>query len=157
MADEQRPEYGRWAQTPTLVALRRLVERGGAVQRTVARDAGLSSHELAALEMLSRAPMGPAELARRLEVTAPAGTGIVDRLVAHGHAERRRSADDRRRVDVHVTAAGRERIRTLLLPMFVALADLDAELDEDERLVITRYLTRAASAMDQVSAQAAHE
>jgi DNA-binding MarR family transcriptional regulator len=89
-------------------------------------------------------------VARLLEVSTAASTGNVDRLVAHGHVERRPNPDDRRRTDVHVTASGREEVLGLLMPMFVELARLDAEFDEAERAVVARYLRRALEAFDAV-------
>ena len=77
-------------QPPTLLALRDLVAAGSRVNHTVARRAGLSATELVTLEHLSREQIGPAEVARRLEVSTAAATGIVDRLVSRGHVERRR-------------------------------------------------------------------
>lgn len=149
MADERgRPA---WADSETMVALRHLVDRGRAVHALVSRGAGLSDHEMTSLELLAREPMGPAELSRRLGVTAPAGTGIVDRLVARGHVERTADPLDRRRVVVRVTESGRADVRSYLAPMFQALAAMDAELDDAERAVVLRYLRRAVDAFERVA------
>ncbi|MFW6773345.1 MarR family winged helix-turn-helix transcriptional regulator [Nocardioides sp. CPCC 205120] len=152
-APELRPG---WAETETLLLLRRLLDRGTAVHRLVARNAGLGDHEMTALEAISRTPMGPAELARLLDVTAPAATGIVDRLVARGHAERRPHAADRRRTEVHVTDSGRAEVRAHLLPMFLTLARVDGEFDEAERTVVARYLRGAVEAFEAVAGPAPH-
>ncbi|WP_028643697.1 MarR family winged helix-turn-helix transcriptional regulator [Nocardioides sp. URHA0020] len=144
-------EYAeRFVQTPSLQALRAVIEAGSKVRRVVARRAGLGESELAALQHLILGARGPGEVARLLEVSTAASTGIVDRLVAHGHVERRPHPEDRRRTDVHVTDSGREEVLGLLLPMFVELARLDAEFDEDERAVVARYLTRTLQAFDVV-------
>ena len=137
-------------QTESLQALREVVDAGGKVRRVVARRAGLGESELVALQHLILGARGPAEVARLLEVSTAASTGIVDRLVAHGHVERRPHPDDRRRTDVHVTDSGREEVLGLLMPMFVELARLDAEFTEDERAVVARYLHRALEAFDAV-------
>lgn len=137
-------------QTPSLQALRDVVEASGKLRRVVARRAGLGESELVALQHLMLGARGPAEVARLLEVSTAASTGIVDRLVAHGHVERRPHPADRRRTDVHVTESGREEVVSLLLPMFVELARLDAEFDDEERAVVARYLRRALEAIDAV-------
>ncbi|MDT9593154.1 MarR family transcriptional regulator [Nocardioides zeae] len=142
-----------WAESSSLVALRRVLARGATVRRVVARRAGLSDHELSALEMLSRDATGPGELAGALDVTRPAATGIVDRLVARGHAERRAHPADRRRTEVVVTDSGRGEARTHLLPMFLALAELDASFDDAEREVVARYLEGVVAALDAVAAE----
>jgi DNA-binding MarR family transcriptional regulator len=137
-------------QTPSLQALRDVVDAGGRLRRAVARRAGLGESELVALQHLMLGAVGPAEVARLLDVSTAASTGIVDRLVAHGHVERRPHPADRRRTDVHVTDSGREEVLALLMPMFVELARLDAEFDDDERAVVARYLRRTLEAFDAV-------
>lgn len=142
-----------WAPNPTLLALRELVDKGGELRRVVARRASMNDREFAAVEHLTRESLGPAELARRLEVSSAASTGIVDRLVERGHVERQPHADDRRRTEVHLTGSGREEVLGHLLPMFRALAEADAEFTDEERAVVERYLKGAIGAMDAVIAE----
>ncbi|GAA1779379.1 hypothetical protein GCM10009795_026840 [Nocardioides hankookensis] len=137
-------------QTESLQALREVIDAGGKVRRVVARRAGLGESELVTLQHLILGARGPAEVARLLEVSTAASTGIVDRLVSHGHVERRPHPDDRRRTDVHVTESGREEVLGLLMPMFEELARLDAEFDDAERAVVARYLRRTLEAFDAV-------
>ncbi len=139
-----------WSQSGALTALRVLVDTGSRVRHTVARRAGLSDTDLATLEHLTRQSLGPAEVARRLEVSTAAVTGIVDRLEARGHVQRRPHADDRRRTDVHLTDSGREELLGHLLPMFRALQELDARFDDGERAVVERYLRGATEAFETV-------
>lgn len=148
----------RWAergqeahQPPTLLALRDLVAAGSRVNHVVSRRAGLSASELVTLEHLSREQIGPAEVARRLEVSTAAATGIVDRLVARGHVERRPHGVDRRRTELLITDSGRSEILAHLLPMFAALDRHDASFTDEERVVVTRYLRGAAEAFEQVA------
>ena len=91
--------------------------------------------------------MGPVELARALGVTSAASSGVVDRLVGRGHAERRPHPDDGRRTEVVITESGRVEVFALLAPMFAALAELDSSLSDDERVVVERYLRGATAAM----------
>jgi DNA-binding MarR family transcriptional regulator len=143
-----------WRQTGSLVALREAIEAGARVRHVVARRAGLSDSELVALQHLVRSPLGPAELARLLDVSTAASTGIVDRLVDRGHAERYPHAADRRRTEVRVTASGREEVLAHLLPMFTALDAWDRSFTDDERAVVERYLRGARAAFEQVSGPA---
>jgi len=131
--------------------LRALVEAGVAVRHQVARTAGLSESELVALQHLALEPLGPAEVARRLGVSTAASTGIVDRLEARGHVERRAHPSDRRRTEVHLTASGRGEVIGHLMPMFVALRELEAEFSADELAVVQRYLSGATAAFAKVS------
>ena len=138
------------AQPPTLLALRDLVAAGSRVNHVVSRRAGLSESELVALEHLSREQIGPAEVARRLEVSTAAATGIVDRLVARGHVERRPHEIDRRRTELHITGSGRAEIIGHLMPMFRALDQHDATFTEEEKAVVQRYLRGATAAFERV-------
>ena len=66
-----RPQSG-WEQTESLQALTDLLAASARLVRTVARRAGLSETEVLALQHLSRDPIGPAEVARRLDVSTAA-------------------------------------------------------------------------------------
>lgn len=136
-----------WEQTPSLEALRALVQVGSRVRPAVARRSGLTETELVTLERLVEGPVGFAELARLLEVSTAAATGVGDRLEGHGHAVRRAHPSDRRRVELHVTDSGREEVLGHLLPMFRALAELDAGFSPEERAVVARYLDGARAAL----------
>lgn len=138
------PGYRRSA---SLEALQELVDVAGQVPHEVARRAGLSVSELHSLRHLMTAPMGPVELARELGVTSAASSGVVDRLVGRGHAERRPHPDDGRRTEVVITDSGRLEVLTRLAPMFVGLAEIDSALSDAEREIVERYLRGATAAM----------
>jgi DNA-binding MarR family transcriptional regulator len=128
-----------WRQTSTLLILRELLDRGD-----------LGHTELRTLELLVRAPHGPVELAKELGVTSAASSGIVDRLEARGHVRREAHATDGRRTQVVLTDSGREEVLGHLIPMFAALAAMDATFDDAERAVIERYLRGATEAIRRV-------
>lgn len=140
--------------SPALQAMRSMVRAEAELSRTIARRAGLSESEMTALEALSRGPLGPAEMARLLNVTTAAATGIVDRMTAHGHAERRPHPSDGRRTEVHLTDSGRAELLAHLIPVFGRLAAHDAGFTDDERAVVARYLDGAAELL---RAEAARE
>ncbi len=86
---------------------------------------------------------GPVEIAHELGVTSAAVSGIVDRLEDRGHVTRRPHDTDRRRTQVVITDSGREEVIGYLMPMFAALARLDASLAEEDRELVARYLRGA--------------
>lgn len=140
-----------WAlDTSTLQRLRRLLDVAQKSGPAVARRAQLSHSELVALEQLSREPHGPGELAQHLGVTSAAASGIVDRLVVRGHVERQPHPQDGRRTQVVLTASGRKDVVGHLMPMFLALDQLDSGLTDEERVVIDRYLDGAIAAIQRV-------
>lgn len=136
-----------WERSGSLEALQELVDVAAQVPHEVARRAGLSTSELHSLRHLMDAPMGPVDLARVLGVTSAASSGVVDRLVARGHATRRAHPGDGRRTEVVITDSGRSEVFTRLAPMFGALATLDSALAEHERAVVEHYLRGATAAM----------
>jgi DNA-binding MarR family transcriptional regulator len=136
-----------WRGSATIDALQELVDVAGAVPPAVARRAGLSVSELHSLRHLMEEPRSPGDLARLLGVTSAASSGVVDRLVSHGHAERRPHGADGRRTEVVITDTGRREVFAQLAPMFTALAALDQGLDDREREVVDRYLHGAIEAL----------
>jgi DNA-binding MarR family transcriptional regulator len=138
------PEY---RPSRSLDALQELVDVAAQVPHEVARQAGLSTSELHSLRHLMDGSMGPVELARALGVTSAASSGVVDRLVARGHAERRPHPGDGRRTEVVITESGRVEVFALLAPMLAALTELDSSLSDDEREAVERYLRGATAAM----------
>lgn len=136
-----------WQHSQTLGTLRRLLTTSGQVTPALARRTGLSHTELAVLEHIMEEPMGPSELAQRVGVTTAAASGIVDRLVTRGHAERKPHPTDGRRTAVVCTGSGREELMAHLMPMFAELARLDADFTEEEREVINRFLVAADRAV----------
>ena len=136
--------------TTTLQLLRELIDAAQRSGPALARRTKLTHNELTALEQLTRHQWGPGELADHLGVTSAAASGIVDRLVARGHVERRPHAADGRRTQVVLTDSGRQEVLGHLMPMFLALDELDRSLTEEERAVVDRYLERAIDAIRRV-------
>lgn len=140
-----------WHASATLEVLRDLLQAAVDVRHTVSRRAGLSEVELATLEELSRHSIGPAALARRLDVSTAAATGIIDRLSSRGHVERTPDQDDRRRTQLRLTSTGSAEARRHLQPMFSRLAELDASFEPEELAIVERYLRGALAALESVS------
>ncbi|GIL36110.1 hypothetical protein PDTK01_21850 [Phycicoccus sp. DTK01] len=136
-----------WTGSSTLDTLQELTDVAAQVPHEVARRAGLSTSELHSLRHLAMGSMGPVDLARALGVTSAASSQVIDRLVARGHAERRRHPADGRRTEVVITESGRREAVRHLAPMFEGLARTDASLTPAEREVVERYLRGAIAAM----------
>jgi DNA-binding MarR family transcriptional regulator len=96
--------------------------------------------DAAALVALLNFADGQEPLRRALALLQPGTVHVVDRLVAHGLAERLPSAGDRRRVEIGLTPRGRRAARRLLAARERALArDLEA-LDWEERAQLAGLL-----------------
>ena len=95
------------------------------------------------------------ELSQRMMVSNGNVTGLVDRLVAQGLVARRRSPHDRRSQFVSLTAEGRRAFRTMARANADWMADMFAELSQDEIETLMRLLARAkASARKAVNGNA---
>lgn len=96
----------------------RLLKAHGLMLREVRRrvPVSLTLPQFDVLAQLHRREEGmtPGELTRELLVTAGNVTGIVDRLVRLGLAERRPVPQDRRAVRVRLTARGRQLMRRII-------------------------------------------
>jgi DNA-binding MarR family transcriptional regulator len=134
----------------TLELLQALLETAQRAEPILAGRAHLSPNELKALQQLARHRWGPAELARHLGVSTPAATGIVDRLVARGHAKRTPHPTDRRRVQIELTPLAHDSTLPLLTPMISALAEIDMTMTDLDRTAVNRFLTHTIQAIEQV-------
>ncbi len=92
-----------------VMALRRVSQAIDIWSRTLWRDYGLTSPQLATLrEILSGENVTPGTLANVLHLSQPTVTGILGRLEQRGLVRRERSGTDRRSILAVPTDAGRE-------------------------------------------------
>jgi DNA-binding MarR family transcriptional regulator len=85
------------------------------------------------------------DVARWRDVAAPTMSRTVDALVEKGLLERRRLADDRRRVFLHLTAAGERFVAEVYAHMEQALAQELASGNPEQRAVIAAGLVELAA------------
>jgi DNA-binding MarR family transcriptional regulator len=99
----------------------------------------------AALEHLQHSHGGltPTELSRRLSLSSGAITALVDRLERTGHVQRRPNPADRRSSVVIPVPEGIEEAGRHLRPVAAELLEKAAELTDEEREAVGRYLEAA--------------
>lgn len=96
---------------PALRALRRILRASDLGNRQLATATGLAPSQLLVLqEIADRGQTTPTALSAALHFSQATITNICDRLVAMGLATRERGADDKRRILLSATPAGREAI-----------------------------------------------
>ncbi|HVT58044.1 MAG TPA: MarR family transcriptional regulator [Thermoanaerobaculia bacterium] len=122
----------------TLSAFRYALRRFLAFSENAARQAGITPQQYLALLAVRGSPspgsMTISRLAERLQIRHHSCVGLVNRLVQQGLLERRRCTDDRRQVNLTLTARGAE----LLEPLAAAhLAQLQS-IGPDLRQVLER-------------------
>lgn len=135
-------------QTDEVAALRALLLAGQRFRRAMADHFNLSLSETVLLGHLADAggQLAPSELVHRMLIGSGTLTSVIDRLVADGYVSRCPDADDRRRVQVRLTPAGRNTVRFAQTHLHralnrssggsaAALSSLAAELDDETERV----------------------
>jgi DNA-binding MarR family transcriptional regulator len=110
----------------------------------VGRCLGVSASDRKCLDLLSRGPVTAGALADFTGLTSGAVTGIIDRLVEAGYAERIVDPEDRRRVIVARKAHGRldDILPAIFGPLRKDMAAVAAHYTARELSVITDFLAR---------------
>jgi len=111
-------------------------------------ESGLSGPRLSALSVIVfSGPLSLAELAAAEQVRAPTMTRLVDALVKLGLVTRETEPDDRRRVRIAATEAGRALLDEGRRRRVAAIAERLGRLAESER----RALERGIELIEQIS------
>lgn len=88
--------------------LRRSIKAINEYSKNAERETGLTGHQLWATKLVAgRAPIKVSDLAREMCLHPATVVGILDRLVSKELVQRRRSTEDKRVVEIDLTAKGR--------------------------------------------------
>jgi DNA-binding MarR family transcriptional regulator len=132
-----------------LIALRRVTRAVDRYSRLLAQQHGLTGPQALIMKQVLRDEgLGMGELARRISLSQATVTDVVKRLEARGLLQRQRDSDDRRRVGLRLTPAGRQLLNTplpLLQEHFVAQLN---ELQAWEQSQLLSSLQRIAQMMN---------
>ncbi len=105
------------------------------------KDWGLSVPEWRVLACLSDVDgLGVGQLAAMALMKQPSMTKVLDRMEADGLVRRKATAEDRRRVLIHITPRGRARVKPALAAALAHQRQRLAPFDEAERALILRAL-----------------
>lgn len=94
------------------------------------------------------APGTLAELGALMEMSAPATSRVVSRLVGAGLMERREATRDRREVVVALTDQGRDALRRLSEARTAALVSPLQSMDLEDRQALSRGLSAFAAVLE---------
>lgn len=104
----ERPDY----EDEVLRSLRRIIRAVDLYSRRLISEHGLSGPQLLCLRQLdARGALPTGRLAEAMSLSAATVCGILDRLEARGLLTRERQAEDKRRVVVDLSPAGRALVR----------------------------------------------
>lgn len=131
-----------------LRSIRRIMRSTDLYSKRVALEYGVTVPQLVCLQALADGGEMPAgDLARAVDLSQSTCVGIVDRLEAKGWIERSRSTDDRRKILLRATAAGRELCARAPSLLQDTLASGLARLTEAEQSRIVEALERVVDMM----------
>jgi DNA-binding MarR family transcriptional regulator len=106
----------------------------------------MNASDLKCAELLARiGPMTAGELAELSGLTTGAITGVVDRLMKAGWAERQPDLSDRRRVIIRPVPQDARPIEGLYEPYVQLMSGLLAEYDDQELALILDFVRRLSS------------
>jgi DNA-binding MarR family transcriptional regulator len=96
------------------------------------------------MAQLDKAPDGMtlSDLSKRMMVSNGNLTGLVDRLVASGHLERRVSETDRRAQVISLTSAGRAEFRAMAAEHETWIDEIFGDLTKKEQSDLMRLLAK---------------
>ena len=119
--------------------------------RLTARDIeqfGLTQPQFGVLEMLGHlGPLTIGDIGRRMLVTGGCTTVILDNLEKEGLVERVRSVDDRRVINVQLTARGQETFKRIFPKHAKRVTELASVLTEEEQEILSDLLKKLGSGL----------
>jgi len=139
-----------------LVSLRRIIRATDLHSRRLGKQTGLTTPQL----VVMRAIAGPGSstvsaISREVSLSQATVTNILNRLQSHNLVRRKRSKEDRRRVDVSLTAAGNKLLDRAPEPLQEDFLLHFGALELWEQHHIVAALQRVAYMMDAESIDAA--
>ena len=132
-----------------LIAIRRVIRSVDVYSRKIYAELGLTTPQLLCLDALGKSEhMITKELARTVNLSESTVIGIVDRLEIKQYVTRTRSQEDRRKVYLALTKAGRGVLNETPSLLQDKLSLSLAKLDVVEQNTITQSLERVVELME---------
>lgn len=135
---------------PLLRACRELALAMDRFDETACVALGLGRSDLRALNLLEHGPLGASVLARRLGLTRPAITALIDRLEGAGYVARVPVPGDRRVIGVELRPATWQAFARVYRPLGEQVWAATAGLGDTERATVVAAMTTMTTAFDQV-------
>jgi DNA-binding MarR family transcriptional regulator len=132
-----------------LVALRRIIRAADLHSRHLVKTTGLTSAQLLLMRTLRESgPMTINKLSNIIQLSQATVTTILDRLEGRGLISRERSTEDKRKVFVDLTEAGKNDIAETPLPLQERFVREFSQLAGWEQTLILSSLQRVGEMMD---------
>lgn len=144
----ERDASGHWLAglSAPMLSMRGFLTAHDELIRRQARKMGVNATDMQTLRLLElHGPLGPTELARRLDLKTASVTVVLDRLEAAGHVERVRDDRDRRRVTVRALPQALELLFDTWAPVVRALDDVARGMTPAQRDAVCAFFDGAAA------------
>ncbi|WP_022729835.1 MarR family winged helix-turn-helix transcriptional regulator [Fodinicurvata sediminis] len=133
----------------SLIAIRRIFRATEIYGRELAKAAGLTAVQIRVLQIVDENGQATSkEISQRMGVAQATMTSLIDRLVAKGMVERRRSEADRRQTNIFISEAGRAAVKKAPDPLQQRYVKQFTALEDWEQAMIVASLERVASMLD---------
>ena len=147
---------GRSVTDNVIVHLRKIIRAIDMGSKQLIKRVGLTGPQLILLhEIAQSSEITAGEIAQAVSLSQATVTGILERLEKRGLLARKRSEQDKRRIMVSITEAGRQILRTAPPLMQEAFVDKFSSLQEWEQMMILSALQRLVALMDAKAIDAA--
>jgi MarR family transcriptional regulator, organic hydroperoxide resistance regulator len=132
-----------------LCALRRVIRSVDIYSKKLNTELGLTTPQLLCLHALANSEcMILSDLAKEINLGVSTVNGIVDRLEAKQLVTRKRSAEDRRRVELEITSCGKQIVLKSPSLLQDKLSASLSRLPESDQLAITESLELVVKLME---------
>ncbi|WP_169570282.1 MarR family winged helix-turn-helix transcriptional regulator [Sneathiella limimaris] len=132
----------------TLVALRQIMRATDLSGRSLARETGLSTSQLLAMQALkSGDEMTAGAIAKEVNLSQATISSLIDKLEGRGLVMRERGSTDKRKVYVVLTHAGEELLSQAPTALQDRFSEKFEELEDWEQGMIAAAMGRVASMM----------
>lgn len=132
-----------------LVSLRRIIRANDLHSRRLGKETGLTTPQLVVLRTINeRGEQTVSEIGRSVSLSQATVTNILNRLEAGGLVKRKRSSEDRRRVNVSLTAPAKRLLKAAPMPLQEGFVERFGALAKWEQHQIVASLERVATMMD---------
>lgn len=106
------------------------------------RSRGISMPQIMLMmHLLHTGPRTVSDISRHMDISNPAASQLIQRLVEQDFVDRREGTEDRRVKEIHLTAHGRSMIRSAIEARSTWIENLAERLPEQHRLEIESALT----------------
>ncbi len=136
-------------QDQVLISLRRIIRATDLHSRKLGKQTGLTTPQLVILNATGKLQEPTvSDVAKAVSLSLATVTIILNRLESNQLVNRKRSLEDRRRVIVTLTDAGRERLAQAPKPLQDSFVDRFSRLESWEQHQIVASIERVATMMD---------